>query len=350
MTRYSILLLLLLLSATPLAAQYEDDQTQDHEEMDRRYQERYQQKQAEPEPPPADPEAEHEAFLAKVDELIRDRNYRAASSDRYRVQTDDPRLNPDGAVQLLESFRSFFEEFWSGRVELEAYDKQSRVFLFYSFFKYNQLLAQDFRFSEQRPAGHYGSWFDALTVHTDANAPGDLADTLIHEAAHQLVDQQFPWRTGQTSTWLAEGLASYFGFTLMKDGEFVPGQIGNKQASLFRAGKVGGGKQASVRLSRFRELIRSAPGGEDSITERVLWAGPGEFYGENAAGYYAASWILIHYLLHGDGGAHADAFSRFLAAEMRDQGGPELLLSEIGLSGAELDSALAGYARRLKVR
>jgi hypothetical protein len=149
---------------------------------------------------------------------------------------------------------------------------------------------------------------------------------------------------------LAEGLASYFGFTLMKDGEFVPGQIGDKQATLFRAGSVGGGEQASHRLKRFREVIRSSTNGEESFMERVLSAGPGEFYGERAPGHYAASWVLVHYLIHGDNGAHADAFDRFLAAEMRAEGGPKLLLSEIGMTGAELDTALAGYARRLKVR
>ena len=88
---------------------------------------------------PQSPEEARNAFLEVADKLIRDRDYRAANSERYRVQTDDPRINPKAVAQLLEQFRGFFEQSWAGRAELRPYVEQSRVFLFYSFFKYNQL-------------------------------------------------------------------------------------------------------------------------------------------------------------------------------------------------------------------
>ena len=155
MKRLRLLIALSLVSAWlagPALAQYEEDeQTDDHSRQDQRYLERYQKKETEPAvtPDPTQDRAKAEAeFLAFVDGLIRDRNYRAANSDRYRVQTDDPRVNPKAAAAVLERFRDFFDSFWSRRVEMKPYEKRSRVFLFYSFHKYNQLLGGDFSGSD----------------------------------------------------------------------------------------------------------------------------------------------------------------------------------------------------------
>ena len=103
-------------------------------------------------------------FFERAERLVRDKNYRSDSSSAYRVQSDDPRVDAKAAVALLDSFRAYFDSYWDGRIELDDYDELSRVFLFYSFHKFNQLLAVDFRFNELRPKGHYGWLFDAITL------------------------------------------------------------------------------------------------------------------------------------------------------------------------------------------
>jgi hypothetical protein len=227
-------LVLMLGFVTPVGAQYEDDdQTQDHEEQDRRYYERYAEEKPEPEPQPEDEAAQTEAFIARAEELIRDRNHSARDSEHYRVQTDDPRLRLDATTRLLESFHAYFDEFWPEDVELRADDEASRVFLFYSFYKFNELLEGDYRYREFRPKGHYGYLLDVITLHTDPGDRGSLADALVHEAAHQLVTRRLLGKSNNASLWINEGLATYFGSTLADEqGAFDTGSIGGKATEL----------------------------------------------------------------------------------------------------------------------
>jgi hypothetical protein len=350
MSRTLLLVALVAAALSPAAAQYEDEQTEDWAEQDRLYQERYLKKDQPAEPDPAQTHEEAEAaFLARVEELIKDRNYRAASSDHYRVQTDDPRLDPDPAVELLEAFRVYFDAFWSGRTDLLPYDKQSRVCLFYSFYKFNQLLEGDFRFNPQRPKGHYGSLFDTITLHTDADGPGNLPDTLVHEAAHQLVDRRFEWAGGLPPVWVSEGIATYFGFTYRDDDGFHPGKIGGKNISLLRDGKKSRGDGAAVRLREARNAMKDASSAEGSFVARLTGMEPSDFYGGNPTANYGAAWILVHYLFHGDEGAHADGFVRYLEQAPLGQADAGDLFTEIGQTPQELDANLARHVRKLKI-
>jgi hypothetical protein len=336
------------------AAQYDEDaQTRDHEEQDRLYRERH----AKPDQPPppaensADAEDQRDAYLSRADELIRDRNYRAGNSARYRVQTDDPRLDTREALVLLESFRDYFDGFWGERVELARYDRVSRVFLFYSFHKFNELMETDFRFSVFRPKGHYRTSLDVITLHTDADETGNVADALIHEAAHQLVEQRINPAGHPNSPWVSEGLANYFGFTYRDEtGRFRPGLVGGKSSRLFRdAGKPGTEGRAAIQ--RLRRLFKEKNGERGGPVGRVIAIrDPARFYSEDAPAHYGVSWLLVHYLLHGKDGAHADAFVAYLGREAEGRGGPDALYALIDLEPAELEAAVRNHLKGLKSR
>jgi len=287
-----------------------------------------------------------------VDQLIRDRNYRSAESPHYRVQTDDPRLVPEKATELLESFWSFFEGFWSAHTKLEPGDERSRVFLFYSFYKYNQLLGADFTFSSTRPKGHYIGVLDVINLHTDADMPGGLADTLIHEAAHQVVDQRIYGHGVPPPMWIAEGLASYFGFTYRdKNGDFSAGDVGGKGVTLLRGDKKSYGREGSDRLGRFRGMYKGSGFEEGDLVEFIVSArDPDSFYFQNPDLTYATSWLLVHYLLHGDDGSHADAFARYLEKDAAGRGGPDVLYDTVGMSALELETAILAHVKRIKTR
>lgn len=337
-----------LTALLPAAAQYEDDE--DLAEQDRRYFDRY----AEPDQTrrTAQPD-QAAAFQARADELIRDKNYGREVTRWYDVRSDDPRLKVDLAARLLEDFRGDFESFWDGRVDLLPYDRPSRVYLFYSFFKYNQLLSGDFRRSEQRPKGHYDRDLDVLTVHTDADAPGTLADTLIHEAAHQLVDQRLYGRGHAASLWVSEGLASFFGYAWRdEEGRFRTERIGGKSIALLRGQKAGSSRAPAARLREFRERARRDEGGAGAMVEAVLaLRDPGLFYSEaSAKRNYTISWLMVHYLLHGDEGRHAGAFAEFLELDSAGRGTPQALYAAVGKNAEEFGVALLEYARSLKSR
>ncbi len=349
LSRGGVLILLIAVVALPAAAQYEeDDQTRDWEMQDRRYQERAQHQDEEPQ----DPLAAEQAYLETVEQLIRDKNYNSAQSDHYRVQSDDPRLDATAATELLESFRTFFDGFWSGHTELLPYDKTSRAFLFYSFFKYNQLLGADFRFSPVRPKGHYGSLYDAITLHTDAGTAADLADTLIHEAAHQMVDQRLNWGDGGASPWLGEGLASYFGYTHQdKTGVFQAGVVGRKGIELIRGAGKRPPQQAGQRLRAARRALKNTDPQQDSTIETLVWIrNPARFYAGDPDVNYGLSWLLVHYLLHADEGRHVPALMSHIDQLRTGGNSPGQLFETLGMTGAELDQALMQHAKSIRIR
>lgn len=335
---------------SPAAAQYEDEQTRELEQQDRRYYERY--RAAEESARDEADEDQLAAYLQMADELIRDRHYRSDTTENFKVQSDDPRLDVEEAAGLLERFRTAFEEFWAGRTRLGSYDRQSRVFLFYSFYRFNQLIAGDWRFSHFRPAGHYRRQFDVITVHTDANSE-TLSSTLVHEAAHQLVEQRIFGEGDHASLWVAEGLASYFGFTRHSADEgFVWGEVGGNDVALLRDVKSRAELNPRAGLKIVKGWIRkSAANEEPGPVERVVGIQePSTFYGVNASANYAASWLLCHFLFHGDGGKHAPGFVAYLEAEARNEGGPAALVEHVGLDLAELEAGLAAHVKTLKVR
>ena len=348
-----LLVISLMVTTAPLLAQHvEDEQTQDYEERDRLYRQRYLERQKQAEQLQAQsPQELEQAFLDKADRLLKaDRNYRAASSELYRVQTDDARVDPDAVAGLLDTFRAYFDGFWGERHELRPYDKLARAFLFYSYHDYNQMIEIDFSRSLNRPKCHYGSQADAITVHTDSDSGSGLADTLVHEAAHQLIDQRLFPPDAEISIWLSEGLATYFGFTYVdRSGAFRAGQVGRKVRSVFRGRAKSDVCGAAARLRPLREAWSKGVERDVLVIEQVLVRGPASFYGAGVLSY-PASWMLVHFLLHGDDGAHADAFSRYIELEADGRGRPEALYREIDLGAYELEQRLAQHVKRIKIR
>jgi hypothetical protein len=344
----------LLIGFTGSLAAQTDEQTQDYEDQDRRYYERYMREQeeepeAEPEPQP-DPATEDERlaaeFVARAEELIKDRNYWGRDSDLYSIETDDPNLDSKSVLGLLDSFRSFFVDFWQPRVELTPYHRQSRVFLFRSFYKYNQMLGFDARRMPLRPEGHYISAFNVMVVHTQAGSPAGFANAVVHEAAHQLIDQQIYGGSDLASIWVGEGLATYFGYTYRnKSGEYQAGRTGSKSTPLFKGVSPGSDNEPSLRLRALRKSLKSA---EPGWLKEMLDADPQQFYGGNIELNYTSAWVLVHYLLHGDDGSHGDAFASYLESEAAGTAGSEVLYEVLESSAEQLEAAVAAYAGKIK--
>jgi len=350
----AITLLLLATAGLPCAAQYEEDEeTEDQRRRDEEYYKRYLQEEEQPPPAaPADDAELAEAFLAKADELIRDKNHRSVIGARYKIQTDDPRLDLKSVDKLLESFRGFFDAFWTDRAPGRTYDRQGRFFLIYSYHKYNQLVGGDWSRQTVRPKGHYGSMIDAVVIHTDSDRAGGLPNTLVHESAHQLVDQIVYGGTAPPSLWVSEGLATYYENTFMNaDGKFEAGVVGGKQISVFRDGGDKAVSDAKMRVRSSREAFRAAAAEDERLLLTVISADdPSEFYGRNPMENYDLAWLLVHFLFHGDDGSHADSFVSYLRLEAEGRGGAEAFLGEIGMTAAELDTAVERHVKSVKVR
>ena len=294
---------------------------------------------------------EVERFVGEAERLIRGDDFNGKSTAHYKLRTDDPRLEVSPAADLLEAFRSYFESFWSGRRELKTNDEPVLVFLFYSRSSLNKLLpgAPPPPDGVER-VGHYQAFYDVIALHTDTVGPANLPDVLVHEAAHHLVERRLLVSEHQLSLWLSEGLATYFGNTYRDTkGSWQTGQIGGKESWLFNdKTQRSGGDLSRENLKLLKaSLFKDNALGPDAI---LRIDDPGRFYGEGATYHYALSWILVHYMLHADGGAHAPAFMKYLDAETRGEGGPEAFYKETGLTPESLDAAFKLYAKKLRAR
>jgi hypothetical protein len=292
-------------------------------------------------------EAIRKEFLARADRLVRDRNYQVSVTDHYEVKTDDPRVDPQAVAELLESFRAFFDGFWGEALNLKPYEERSQIYLFFSYYKYNELLTGQKEFGSFRPSGHYRPFFDLVVTYSDSVAPGDLPELMVHEAAHQLMEQRLFGRPAPRSPWLSEGMASYFGYTARDEkGRFQAGRIGGKRTTLVRGASRGRGREAATRLADFRRALKRRP--NFSITSAIDVDDPSLFYGDGVEWRYTAGWLLVHFLLHAEGGTHREGFFSYLGQESLGQGGVDLLLEDLGLSAERLDAAYRDYVRHLK--
>jgi hypothetical protein len=306
-------------------------QTDDHEEEDQKYQQRL----SRPTPPPnaANP---REAVIATADKLIRDsKDYKSKSTAHWQVRTDDPGVDADASATLLESFRSWFESFWKGRLETTPTEDLGRVYVFTSFHDYNELLTGGALHGDFRPAGHYNLVTDVVALYLGAIDRATLPDVLVHEGAHMLTAREI-LHGRPTAPWLAEGLATYFEHTA-RDGK-----------GGFEAGAVGG-KEAKNQLRELKKLLDAKP--PWSVASLLEGDDPQTFYGEGATGRYAASWVLVHALFHADGGSHAAGFARFIQqAAATGESTPEMLYEATGLDAAKLTALVAADARAIDPR
>src|SRR5262245_57262796 len=246
---------------------------------------------------------EVERFVAEAEKLIRGHDFDGKSTAHYKLRTDDPRLNVSATAELLEAFRSYFDSVWPGQAELRAKDEPVLVFLFYSRSSLNKLLpgAPPMPDGVER-VGHYNSFYDVIALHTDTVGPANLPDVLVHEAAHHLVEHRLLASGHELPLWLSEGLATYFGNTYRSAKEgWQTGQIGGKESWLFDAKTPrSGGDRAREDLKLVKEsLFKDDALGPDDI---MRMDDPARFYGDGSPYHYTLSWIIVHYMLHADGG------------------------------------------------
>ncbi len=335
----------LCLLLIPAAWAQSDRQTDDHAEQDRRYLERVLEEQKKQEEIPEGLTG-FDALLAKAEELVKDQNYDTRSGEHYRIQTDDPNINTRKALALLDEHAAFFDRFFGERFELQEPSGQGRVFLFDSFHKYNKLLGIDQR-TDGRPAGHYIGGSNMCMIHSRSGDASGLEDTLVHEATHRLIDQRLGARAHMTP-WLNEGLATYFQYVHQDESGFRASLIGDRTARIQRQSNYRTGN-ARWRLNNFKRAFKR---GEVSISEVVEAVHPSQFYdGQSPEGIprrYELSWLLVHYLLYGDGGAHAGKFFDYLEKELAGEALGGDLYPALGMDADALTAGLREHLKQLK--
>jgi hypothetical protein len=148
---------------------------------------------------------------------------------------------------------------------------------------------------------------------------------MLHEATHQLAREvaRFP-----KVRWSDEGLASYFGSSRILDGALVPGTADRDTYPIWWLPQLALSGDLDEDLAKGR-----------LIPLRAIVEGNGPPIGEHVNTYYIQFWSLTHFLLHHDGGRHAQAYRRLIA-----QGGS---LREFEAAFGPIEQVQAAWYRHL---
>lgn len=185
-----------------------------------------------------------------------------------------------------------------------------------------------------------------FAFHLETGTVDDLLGLMIHEAVHAFADQHLVRPGYRLPPWMNEGLAEYVGRSEIRKGRIELGRIreGKYVADPVRGGAYRRTTAAGWSLDEAKQAIRTdeAP----SIAELVD-AAPEVFYGEEVGMHYALSWLLVHYLRHGEPGWAGEEFPALLL--YLSEGYPaEAVLEEVyGRGPAEMDAAFQSYVRSL---
>jgi len=186
-----------------------------------------------------------------------------------------------------------------------------------------------------------------IAFHTALPSNEDVLSILIHESAHAFAGR-YLLRPGTVfPRWLAEGLADYFSNSPVEKHRLVPGKRRRRQLYRVPMGFWRGETHAALDLKSVRRAIEKGAG---LSVQDLLAAGRDAFYGERMRQYYAQSWLLVHFLRHGEPGWKDRQFPELLlyAAEGYD---PKLAISAVyGLSPQELEARYRKHVRTFFAR
>lgn len=150
-----------------------------------------------------------------------------------------------------------------------------------------------------------------------------LAEVIVHEMVHAL-DEQALKGLALRPKWLEEGRAEYLGHgTSLR--RIVPGAVMLEKTDA-RSRHLG---DAVLKVS-LAELL-------DADRET--------FYSEKMKFYYPLSWALVHFLLHGENGRHAEAFRAFVCDTER--GWTRVVFEARVGKLAEIEPAFKRYVREV---
>jgi tetratricopeptide (TPR) repeat protein len=184
----------------------------------------------------------------------------------------------------------------------------------------SELLPEFWTKGHAHVAGYFSYRMDQFYIAVNLDAQGDNPfKTVYHEYYHSLTMPYFP----NLPTWLAEGLADFFGNAEISGDNATMGKPDPGQLMELRQNKL-------IPLDVLFKVDRSSP-----------------YYNEQnkTSVFYAESWALTHYLMIGDNQSHRQALLDFASALSRGESTNEAAAKAFGDIN-KLQSNLSKYVAR----
>jgi protein TonB len=248
------------------------------------------------------PRKEQEEFLSRysgIAERHLDRSRRRqVASPRFVVVSDaeEPRTAEIVAGNLEATF-NLLDRILRPRIDLQPMPYKVVAYVFARHASFSALGAE-VRTPEWATGLYAPPGF--LAIHLEEPAPGAALSSLLHEAVHAYTERHLARPGYAPPLWLMEGLAEYLANSEIRDGELIPGRTLKHRAGLLRAGGFYRVKtDAAWSLDEVKKAVRTA---EAPAIEELAVAETEVFYGEETSLHYSLSWLLVHFLRHGEPG------------------------------------------------
>ncbi len=258
-----------------------------------------------------------------------------AESQRFRVVSD---AEEGGAAQIvdrdLEAAFQILDAMFGQDVEPQPARTKVQVYLFTRREDFLGLVSE-LGAPEWLDSGFYDPP-GLLAFHLQAQWNDDLLAVAVHEAVHAYLDQHLVKPGSVVPPWFGEGLAEYFGNSEIKDGQLIPGRTRRGKYVLDQ--RYNGVERETTAAGWSLETIQRAVRRGPAISvETLLSEGPASFYHGPVALHYGLSWLLVHFLRHGEPGWETGAFPALV-----------LYLAEGYPAEAALEAAYGKTAKKLE--
>jgi TonB family protein len=167
---------------------------------------------------------------------------------------------------------------------------------------------------------------------------------LIHETVHAFVDRHLNRPGVGYPRWLGEGLAEYVANSTIDKGRLVPGKV-PRAIPVMEWGRQGIGFGKSHQALSFEEVKGAIRKGTAIPLDKLVSAGPQEFYGERIRLFYPQSWLFVHFLRHGRAEWTDQSFPLFLLYMSEGFDAGASFRAAYGCQPADLEGAFREYVR-----
>lgn len=266
-----------------------------------------------------------------------------AESPRFVVVTD---VEAEGLASAVASNLEVSMNVLGGLLEtgVEPYpsDLRTVVYLFARRQALSQMRRELFQLSFDQ-AAYLPPGF--LTADVEFLPEEELLAMLIHEASHAYSDHYLRATDVVMPTWLEEGLAQYLANSEIKKGRILPGETTKRRYVInhFTGGPLLSTTRAGWDVDQVRQSLRAD---QALSVSDLVGADRLTFYAEDSPLYYASSWLLVHFLRHGEEGWDEDEFPRLMLYLAEGYSGGPAIEAIYGRTLEDLDEDFRRYVKR----
>ncbi len=232
-----------------------------------------------------------------IAEKLLDREHRKRfDSPRFVVVSDAAQAQTaEITAGNLEAVFNVIQGLFGSRIEPQPEPFKIVVFMFASRHSFDGLKTQlevyEWSSGFYSPAGLFA-------FHLQQPSMESLLGTMMHEATHAFVDRLLVQPGSYLPRWLGEGFAEYMGNSEIRKGRLIPGRTAKEKYVLVHGfGAARAKPTPRISLDDVKRKIRRDEG---LSLEQLTTADGDTFYGERRSLYYPSSWLLVHFLRHGE--------------------------------------------------